>query len=45
MTTDYALTSHLTAKGEVRFDIAPDDILPGGEDFAALVLAQLVYEF
>ena len=45
VTTDYALTSHLTAKGEVRFDIAPDDILPGGEDFAALVLAQLVYEF
>lgn len=44
-TGDYALSNQLTAKGEVRFDIAPDDILANGEDFAALVLAQLVYEF
>lgn len=45
VTTDYALTDHLTAKGEVRMDFAPDDILPGGEDVAGLILAQLLYEF
>ena len=44
-TADYAVTDQLTAKGELRFDIAPDDILANGEDFAAMILAQLVYEF
>jgi hypothetical protein len=50
VTGDHKLTSNLTAKAEVRFDISPDDDLRDnngakGEDFSALVLAQLVYEF
>lgn len=50
LTSDYGLTDHLTAKGEVRVDIQSDDLLPDSrgrarEDVAALVLAQLLYEF
>jgi len=45
ITGDYGLTNNLTAKGEVRFDFSTDDSLPGDEDFASMVLAQLVYEF
>lgn len=48
-TTDYALTEHLTVKGELRIDIN-DDSLPDSrgvpdEDVAAMVLAQFIYEF
>ncbi len=50
VTGDKSLTDHLTAKAEVRLDFHADDGLPddkgaAGEDVAALVLAQLVYEF
>lgn len=48
-TVDYALTEHLTAKGELRVDIN-DDSLPNSrgvlkEDAAAMILAQFIYEF
>ncbi|MCP5039835.1 MAG: outer membrane beta-barrel protein, partial [bacterium] len=48
-TVDYALTDHLTAKGEVRVDFA-DGMLPDrhgdlDEDFSEMALAQLIYEF
>ncbi|MCP5042647.1 MAG: outer membrane beta-barrel protein, partial [bacterium] len=44
VTGDYALTDHLTAKGEVRFDFA-DEALPDrhgalDEDVASMILAQ-----
>jgi len=43
------LTDHLTAKAEVRLDFddgnLPDDEGVLDEDVAALILAQLVYEF
>jgi hypothetical protein len=50
LTGDSALTDNLTAKVELRLDFAADDVLPdsdgvAGEDVAAMVLAQLVYEF
>jgi len=48
-TGDKALTDHLTAKAEVRLDFddgnLPDDAGTLDEDVAALILAQLVYEF
>lgn len=49
-TGDYALTSHLQAKAEIRIDIDADgfkssDGTAGGEDVSALILAQLVYTF
>ncbi|MCH7867304.1 MAG: outer membrane beta-barrel protein [Myxococcales bacterium] len=49
-TGDYALTSHLQAKAEIRIDIDADgfkgsDGTPGDEDVSALILAQLVYTF
>jgi hypothetical protein len=49
-TGDHKLTENLTAKAEVRLDFSGDDIYPddkgaASEDVAALVLAQLVYEF
>ncbi|MDP6977103.1 MAG: outer membrane beta-barrel protein [Myxococcota bacterium] len=50
VTGDKSLTDHLTAKAEVRLDFDADDGLPddkgaAGEDVAALILAQLIYEF
>jgi len=50
LTGDNALTDSLTAKVEVRLDFSSDDVLPDSrglpsEDVAAMVLAQLVYEF
>jgi hypothetical protein len=50
VTTDYALTDHLTGKGEVRINFSGDDVYPGSrvgdaEDVSAMVLAQLIYQF
>ena len=51
-TGDYALTSSLTAKAEIRIDIDADglpdddgDPLTTGEDVAATILVQLTYAF
>jgi len=48
-TGDKSLTDHLTAKAEVRLDFDKNNLVDdegaAGEDVAALVLAQLVYEF
>ena len=49
LTGDKSLTDHLTAKAELRLDFdknnLSDDEGVAGEDVAALILAQLVYEF
>jgi len=50
ITGDKSLTDHLTAKAEVRLDFDADDGLPNDkgfptEDVAAIILAQLIYEF
>jgi hypothetical protein len=50
VTTDYALTDHLTGKGEVRINFSGDDVYQGSrtddaEDVSAMVLAQLIYQF
>ncbi len=49
VTGDKSLTDHLTAKAELRLDFddgnLADDKGVAGEDVAALILAQLVYEF
>jgi len=49
LTADKSLTDNLTAKGEVRLDFddgnLPDDEGLADEDVAALILAQLVYQF
>ncbi len=50
VTADKSLTDHLTAKAELRLDFHADDGFPddkgaAGEDIAALILAQLLYEF
>ena len=50
VTTDYALTDHLTAKGELRVNLSADDVYTGSrsvasEDASAMILAQLIYQF